>query len=263
MLISFQRRLLRLLVAYYEQGDNYYARIPDLSDLNFDPNSYSGDQPVSRSVHRPDKVTLIQAPFVRYDLDPRTNISFYDGTTSPDVQISAFYQVLQGLEALHRIGFIYRDIKPANIGVVEEQEDNIEIVILDYGETIRAEKCEPSRGNTGTTPYVAPEMDESEYGNAVDIWAAGVVGVQIFVNEGELPWSDAVTEDREEWEIMMGLLENSDIDSVENLLLSMLAWSPESRPSATKAMEHSCFKEVRETLEKYEEPNLEGKRKRA
>jgi serine/threonine protein kinase len=83
--------------------------------------------------------------------------------------MGAFFQILQGLDALHSEGFIHRDVKPSNVGVVSQSADNIEIVILDYGETFRIKNCWTSPGKIGTIPFLAPEMESTMYGNKVDI----------------------------------------------------------------------------------------------
>lgn len=72
-----------------------------------------------------------------------------------NIRMAAFYQVLQGLVGLHSEGFIHRDIKTSNIGVVKQSVDKIEIFILDYGETVRAGRCEPCPGKVGTIPFLA------------------------------------------------------------------------------------------------------------
>lgn len=176
--------------------------------------------------------------------------------------MAAFYQLLQGLAGLHSAGFIHRDIKPSNIGVVKQLGDTIEIVILDYGETIRADRCEPRPGKVGTVPFLAPEMERQPYGKEVDIWATGIVGLQLFISGGKLLWYNAVDAETT-WRKQVAELRAAPAHSIQNLLASMLAWDPAMRTLADIAFNHPCFNDVRitYTLETADASNVGSKRK--
>jgi len=124
---------------------------------------------------------LFVQPFARFNLQELLHKVPY-GT-----RLAAFYQILDGVKALHSKGFIHRDIKLANIGVVEFYLDTgIETVILDYGQTINASTFDPKKEKAGTPAYRAPEMEDQIYGSAVDIWACGIIGLQLFVTDKEV-----------------------------------------------------------------------------
>lgn len=122
---------------------------------------------------RPERLLLIVKPYARFNLkEIMSNIPY-------EVRLEAFRQLLEGVNALHSaepIGFIHRDLKPANMGVVNLSQSKIEIVILDYGQTVHAISCNPADGSAGSPAYRAPEMENQIYGAAVDIWACGVIG---------------------------------------------------------------------------------------
>ncbi|KAH9203300.1 kinase-like domain-containing protein [Leptodontidium sp. 2 PMI_412] len=164
-------RLLQYFAEYYERGDRWYTGILNESDERY------------RLRVRPEKVIIIYGPFVRFNLSEELFLK-----QPLNIRMAAFYQVLPGLVGLHGEGFIHRDIKLSNIGVVKQSADTIEIVILDYGETVRAERCEPCPGKAGTIPFLAPEMERQAYGKEVDLWATGIVGMQLFVSGGKLLW---------------------------------------------------------------------------
>jgi len=180
---------------------------------------------------------LISTPFARFDLSQPLFIAQH-----PAIHLATFYQILQGVAALHDAGFIHRDIKPANIGVVKQTADYIEIVILDYGETVHQSTCDSKPGTVGTIPYLAPEMEAMIYGKEVDIWACGVVGLMLFWSMGKNSWFRVVNE-QVKWQEVLTKLKSSGFPStsVQMLLVQMLEWDPTNRITAVNALVHPCF----------------------
>jgi serine/threonine protein kinase len=89
---------------------------------------------------------------------------------------------------LHQNGIAHRDIKPANLTV--RSYDPPDAQIIDFGcasfeSPILYDRC-------GTIPYLAPEQKDGVYHTqAVDIWAAGLVGIELM---GYRKSMDKVTE---------------------------------------------------------------------
>lgn len=84
---------------------------------------------------------------------------------------------LSALSWLHVEGYIHGDVKPSNIGVIEN-----EAWLLDNGgsqHTSNGGAIFPTPGQPGTVPYLAPERQLSPYGFGVDVWAAGITLFQL------------------------------------------------------------------------------------
>jgi serine/threonine protein phosphatase PrpC len=89
--------------------------------------------------------------------------------------------------ALHRHGFIHRDIKPDN--VILEPDGSLKLI--DFGVArVPEEENFPSEDVPGTPAYMAPEMFAGEFGSeATDIYALGVTIFLAFA--GEFPYGNS------------------------------------------------------------------------
>ena len=175
--------------------------------------------------------------------------------------VSLLHQVAMGICALHKAGFIHRDVKPLNLGIRSLEPPSA--VVLDLGSTVRFPEpgITPSPGTEGTVGYIAPEMENitRTYGPKVDIWGLGCVGLQVLVERFRtpaLPWckplsgqrfnpwrtpatftrghissEDALYEMRSTHRDVLRSLATSGSET-EEILLRMLAEAPHYRPSA-------------------------------
>ena len=121
-------------------------------------------------------------------------------TLSAMVSTSIFVQVLKGLAEVHSRGLMHRDIKPANLFITQEGEwCDIIVKVGDFGlstahsiEAVRGMDVEEDYGTTqergrlqhtvgtGTPTYMAPEqMGGKYYSEQCDVYAAGVVYLQV------------------------------------------------------------------------------------
>jgi len=92
---------------------------------------------------------------------------------------SAFWQVLQGVAHLHRLGFVHGDLKPGNM--LLGGDDSTTVKVADLGCANRFTSPDASTwlvSNTpsGTPAYLAPEQTTAEpyLGPPADVWALGV-----------------------------------------------------------------------------------------
>ena len=100
------------------------------------------------------------------------------GRVTDAVAVEVAVQVLDGLAHAHDRGIVHRDVKPANVLLADDGDEEISVRILDFGlarfaegETLTAAGDVP-----GTLAYIAPERLHGEpAGPAGDVWSVGVL----------------------------------------------------------------------------------------
>lgn len=91
-----------------------------------------------------------------------------------------FKQTLDGVEYIHKKGFINRDIKPENIIL----DSNNNIKICDFGWATHKSDGDYRRLKAGTIPYMSPESLTGEYQDqSSDIWSLGVLLYELINNK--------------------------------------------------------------------------------
>jgi serine/threonine protein kinase len=109
------------------------------------------------------------------------------GPFTPPVVRSYTRQILHGLEYLHSMGIIHRDIKGGNILV--HNDGNVKLA--DFGASIKLNMDQTQEDSQikGTPYFMAPEvLSQGHYGRKGDIWAVGCTMIQML--SGEPPWKD-------------------------------------------------------------------------
>jgi serine/threonine protein kinase len=178
-----------------------------------------------------------------------------------DVQQVA-YQILEGLKHMHENDFAHRDLKPSNILVrrTKSKDEDWWVKIGDFGISKRAEEGMTAlRTFSGTVGFLAPEVlvqngyldapilaNKRGYTLAVDIWSLGeiiyraICGGSPFVT-GLAAYANLKTE------FPLAKLRELDISEEGiDLIQKLMKAQPDERLTATQALEHAWFKEIRE-----------------
>ncbi len=106
-------------------------------------------------------------------------------------RIAFLRQTAEALEAVHKAGYIHRDMCPRNL-VLDERCESLKLI--DFGLTVPASPEFMQPGNrTGTPNYMAPEIAKRQKTDQrLDIFAFGVTAYEILTFE--LPWERGPTD---------------------------------------------------------------------
>jgi len=130
----------------------------------------------------------IAMPYLHIDL----NRVIYSKMPISDSHVQAFdCQILRGLKYLHSAGVVHRDLKPANILVNQD----CTLCIADFGLARgRSNEEEKLTEYVVTRYYRAPELMllPSGYFEAVDIWSAGCIHVELVTRAYLFPGRDTM-----------------------------------------------------------------------
>ncbi|XP_008487758.1 phosphorylase b kinase gamma catalytic chain, skeletal muscle/heart isoform isoform X2 [Diaphorina citri] len=156
-------------------------------------------------------------------------------------------QLFEALEHVHNHSVVHRDLKPENILL----DDQMNVKLTDFGFARVLKKGEKLMDLCGTPGYLAPEVlranmfeDATGYGQAVDVWACGVIMYTLLVGcppfwhrkqmvmlrnimEGKYSFSSP------EW--------NDISEDPKDLIRKLLIVTPEDRYSVKEALNHSFF----------------------
>ena len=153
-----------------------------------------------------------------------------------------FYQLINGLESLHKNGIVHRDLKPENLLI---NKNNI-LKIIDFGLSNYYENNKFLSTPCGSPCYAAPEMlcGTNYDGISVDIWTTGIILYALLC--GCLPFDN---EDRNILykKIMKGKIsypENLEKDAID-LIKKILVINPKERISIKNIKKHPFYQKGR------------------
>lgn len=132
--------------------------------------------------------TTTDQPYLVMEFVKGTNLSQLIANQDPVLngrRVAIVRQMAEALDAIHRAGFIHRDVCPRNFIYNPETST---LKMIDFGLTVPATKEFMQPGNrTGTPLYMAPEVVRRRpTDQRLDIYAFGVTCYQLLTNE--FPW---------------------------------------------------------------------------
>jgi serine/threonine protein kinase len=125
--------------------------------------------------------------YVVMELIEGLGLNYLIETRSPQLEghrVNFLGQIADGLEYMHKQGYLHRDICPRNVMVTRDGQ----VKLIDFGLTIpnRPEFCRPGN-RTGTPNYLAPELiRRTTTDHRVDLFALGVTAYETYTTN--LPW---------------------------------------------------------------------------
>lgn len=159
------------------------------------------------------------------------------GTCSPAEAVDTMSAVLDAISAAHEQGCLHRDIKPDNVLVENGDTPLSERVRLsDFGiARLAQESTVQATGLLGTPGYMPPELfSEGRFSGASDVYAAGVMLYELLA--GRTPFAGPGTAHTIGFRHVTADPPVLPVpDALWNVVRSMLAKDPTSRPTAAGA----------------------------
>jgi serine/threonine-protein kinase len=164
-------------------------------------------------------------------------------------RLTLIKQMLEAIDALHKAGFIHRDICPRNFIV---WPDGKSLKLIDFGLTVPAEPPYMQPGNrTGTPLYMAPEIVRRRpTDQRVDLFAFGVTAFYLLAGEHPWPSSDTTGKAALQHDTMQPLDLTKVLPKVNKTLAKVvhqcISANPGDRPPTAEAILRSLAKVTNE-----------------
>ena len=199
-------------------------------------------------------------------------ISSRDDPLPEPVIRNILFQLVSGVEAIHKAGFFHRDLKPENILFSGDT-----LKIIDFGLAREIRSRPPYTTYVGTRYYRAPEilLHHDFYNTPVDIWAVGCIAAELYLKKPLFPGTSETDEIykicsvlgapsestypegyklaqkmgiRFQTTVGSGLIIPGACPEALDLIKKMLSLDPHKRPSAKQVLAHPFFEGKQRTI---------------
>ncbi|CAM9314881.1 unnamed protein product, partial [Ectocarpus fasciculatus] len=174
---------------------------------------------------------------------------------SEESVIRLVIQIILGLQYLHSLGIVHRDLKVENI-LLQGMGSHSEIKIADFGlsafvgvgydaeEGLKRKKFKALTDMWGTKEYFAPELIRRAYGPQADLWAVGCIVYEMLSGDVAFPihrneHDSSVFKRIQEANVSYTSVVWKDISPVaKEFVVGMLNPDPVKRPNCQEALQH-------------------------
>jgi serine/threonine protein kinase len=107
---------------------------------------------------------------------------------SPSTLLQVLSQLALAVDALHELGLVHSDIKPANVMFDANAQNSVKLI--DFGLAFDCLDARTRRGSAGTPGYMAPEQLRGEVcGPAIDRFAVAALAFELLTGKALQPWA--------------------------------------------------------------------------
>lgn len=165
------------------------------------------------------------------------------GPLPPAQAIARGAELYATLAAVHARTVVHGDVKPANL-LFRDAGDDADLVLGDFGLAQLGVQVDEERAARGTLAYMAPEQRRGMLTPAADVYAAGVILVELLAGSAALaPWLGdraALLRGDARWSGTLPATATATLGAVrsttlERVIASLLADDAAARPSAADA----------------------------
>jgi len=154
----------------------------------------------------------------------------YEEKMTFDIVGRIVYEILEGVAYLHQNNICHRDLKPNNILCTVKRP--VDIVIADFGLSRTFGTDGLMSSHCGSTQYAAPEVYNSSYTAACDMWSLGAI-----INEMiRGPFSTKPLHSME-YDIPLP-------PAIHDFIGRLLQYDPKKRMTAQEALKHEWMVEI-------------------
>jgi len=157
-------------------------------------------------------------------------------TTEAQVK-KIFYRIVQGVQHLHHINIVHRDIKDENILI--RDDDTVEII--DFGSSAYVKEGKKFEKFCGTGGYAAPEvLSGQKYdGPPQDIWSLGILLYTMIYGSNPFRTLDQIITSEVQFPVIVS-------NGSHDLMCRMLNRDFQKRPNIDEVINHPWFDDLSE-----------------